>query len=188
MKRVNQQAYFNYLFNGSKGFVLYTLYKDYENKINKQDELERKRKGIDDGNDYELDYFSIDENGFVPKAISTFSDYTGFEDDTIRKALKELESMGFVTSKKGDKEHKNITLYRPCFASSKYLQLTKQKLEDKMSAKNEKNRNQAVRILEPYIELLSKEPNFMKAIEMYSGTWIGFNNQGQTPLDDREII
>ena len=188
MKRVNQQAYFNYLFNGAKGFVLYTLFTDYANKINKQDELERKRKGIADGNDYELDYFSIDEEGFVPKAISTFSDYTGFEDDTVRKALKELESMGFVTSKKGDKDHKNITLYRPCFSSSKYLQLTKQKLEDKMSAKNEKNRNQAVRMLEPYIELLSKEPNFIKAIEMYSGTWIGPTNQEETPLDNSKAI
>lgn len=160
MQRVNQQAFFNYLFNGAKGFILYTLYKDYVNKLNRMEVGEV------------IDHFGIDEDGYVPKAISTFSLYTGFEDDTVRKALKELESMGFIQSKPGNSLNKNITSFRPCYSSRKFIVFAKQKLEDKMSNKSEKNRNQAINILQPYIDLMESEDNFLVAIEMYKGELI----------------
>ena len=152
---VANQAFFNYLFSGAKGFILYTLYVDYTGKLKSP-------------KTWKNNYFNIDEDGYVLKAVSTFSDFTGFEDDTVRKSLKDLETMGFITKKKGTKTTKNIAGYKPELKSAKFLQLCNTKLVEKMNAKNEKNRNTAIRVLKPYIEALSSEKDFLKAIDMFS--------------------
>ena len=69
----------NLMFGAYGGNILYSIYLDFANKLQNPEEYTR---------------FSIDEDGFLPKAYSTMSQYMGIPKDTVIKTINKLVKIG----------------------------------------------------------------------------------------------
>ena len=126
------QAMLNYLLGATEGLVLYSIYLDCADKLNSIDTWKR---------------FDISQHGYVPKSYNSITDFTGLEYNTVRGVIDRLIKKGLLQKKPGNEETNNIPYYRPEFKSSVFIKIAKEKLVDKRNARNEKNKNQAERLI-----------------------------------------
>jgi predicted transcriptional regulator len=146
---MNSQAILNYLLGVTEGLVMYSIYSDYANKL--------QEVGTGKG-------FDINEDGYVPKAYNSITDFTGLEYDTVRRCVDRLVKKGLLQKKPGNGENKNIPYYLPVLESSVFIDLAKEKLVDKRNARDEKNKNQAERLIPQIIETLKKDLHVLVAL------------------------
>ena len=146
---MNPQAMLNYLLGVTEGLVMYSIYSDYANKL----------QGVGTGKG-----FDINEDGYVPKAYNSITDFTGLEYDTVRRCVDRLVKKGLLQKKPGNEENKNIPYYLPVLESSVFINLAKEKLVDKRNARDEKNKNQAERLIPQIIETLEKDLHVLVAL------------------------
>src|SRR5690606_34644124 len=104
------------------------------------------------------------EDGYVPKSYNTIADFTGLEYDTVRRCVDRLIKKGLLQKESGNKENKNIPYYLPVLESSVFINLAKEKLVDKRNARDEKNKNQAERLIPQIIETLEKDQYVLVAL------------------------
>jgi len=148
---MNSQAMFIYLLGATEGLVMYSIYSDYANKL----------QGIGTGKG-----FDINEDGYVPKSYNTIADFTGLEYDTVRRCVDRLIKNGLLQKKPGNTENKNIPYYLPVLESSVFINLAKEKLVDKRNARDEKNKNQAERLIPQIISTLEKDSCVLVALDL----------------------
>ena len=146
---MNPQAILNYLLGATEGLVMYSIYSDYANKINSI--------GI-------WKEFDINRYGYVSKSYNSITDFTGLEYDTVRRCVDRLIKKGLLEKKPGNGENKNIPYYLPVLESSVFINLAKEKLVDKRNARDEKNKNQAERLIPQIIETLEKDSCVLVAL------------------------
>jgi DNA-binding Lrp family transcriptional regulator len=146
---MNPQAMLNYLLGTNEGLVMYSIYSDYANKL----------QGIGTGKG-----FDINEDGYVPKSYNTIADFTGLEYDTVRRCVDRLIKKGLLQKKPGNVDTYNIPLYRPEFKSSVFIELAKEKLADKRNARDEKNKNQAERLIPEIISTFENDSHVLVAL------------------------
>jgi DNA-binding MarR family transcriptional regulator len=145
----------NYLLGATEGLVMYSIYLDYANKL----------QDIGTGKG-----FDINEDGYVPKSYNTIADFTGLEYDTVRRCVDRLIKKGLLQKKPGNKENKNIPYYLPVLESSVFINLAKEKLVDKRNARDEKNKNQAERLIPQIIETLENDSHVLVALGLVNRT------------------
>lgn len=147
---MNPQAILNYLLGVTEGLVMYSIYLDYANKL----------QGVGTGKGFDINA----DDGYVPKAYNSITDFTGLEYDTVRRCVDRLIKKGLLEKKPGNGENKNIPYYRPEFKSEVFIKIAEEKLVDKRNARDEKNKNQAERLIPQIIETLEKDQYVMIAL------------------------
>jgi predicted transcriptional regulator len=146
---MNPQAILKFLLGASEGDVMYAIYSDYANKLQNPEEYTR---------------FSIDEDGYVPKAYETITGFTGIWTGTVRGVIDRLIKKGLLQKKPGNKETSNIPLYKPEYRSDVFIKIAEEKL--KTSTGNKLNQKNAERFIPEIIETLEKDQYVMIALEL----------------------
>lgn len=147
---MNPLAILNYLLGATEGLVMYSIYLDYANKL----------QDIGTGKGFDIN----EDDGYVPKSYNTITDFTGLEYDTVRRCVERLIKKGLLKKKPGNEENKNIPYYLPVLESSVFIKIAEEKLADKRNARDEKNKNQAERLIPQIIETFEKDSHVLVAL------------------------
>jgi len=146
---MNPQAMLNYLLGTNEGLVLYSIYSDCADKLNSIDTWKR---------------FDISQQGYVPETYNSITNFTGLEYDTVRRCVDRLIKKGLLQKKPSNVAPYNIPYYRPEHRSSVFINLAKEKLVDKRNARDEKNKNQAERLIPRIISTFEKDSCVLVAL------------------------
>src|SRR5690606_13451255 len=140
---INTIGKLNLIFGVYGGNILYSIYLDFASKLQNPEEYTR---------------FSIDEDGFLPKAYSTISQYMGIPKDTVIKTIAKLVKMGLLQKKPGNVDTYNIPLYRPELRSDVFINLINEKLDKIKDIKHKYDREAKETDLKILLKEFEKTP------------------------------
>ena len=143
----------NLIFGVYGGNILYSIYLDYADKLQDPEEYTR---------------FSIDEDGFLPIAYSTISQYMGIPKDTVIKTIAKFVKRGLLQKKPGTKETYNIPLYRPESKSSVFIEIAEEKLKNLTTDRLDRSLNK--KCIPEIISTLEKDPCVLVALGLVNRT------------------
>jgi DNA-binding MarR family transcriptional regulator len=141
-------AFFKYLLGGNERDVLYSFYTDYCKAL----------RGEKAGTAYDI---TVD--GFLPKSYESISEFTGIEDNALRRTIDRLVKKGLLQKKPGDENSYYCNYYKLELRSEVFIKIAEEKLAKKSKASDIYSRKLAKKLVPRGISILQQNSNLLLA-------------------------
>ena len=141
-------AFFKYLLGGNERDVLYSFYTDYCKAL----------RGEKAGTAYDI---TVD--GFLPKAYESISEFTGIEDNALRRTIDRLVKKGLLQKKPGDENSCRCNYYKLELRSEVFIKIAEDMLAKKSKVSDINSRKLAKKLVPRGISILQQNPHLLLA-------------------------
>ncbi len=142
------QAFFKYLLGGNERDVLYALYTDYCEAL----------RGEKAGTAYDI---TVD--GFLPESYESISEFTGIEDNALRRTINRLVKKGLLQKRPGDENSCRCNYFKPELRSEVFIKIAEDMLVKKSKASDIYSRKLAKKLVPRGISILQQNPHLLLA-------------------------